>query len=140
MIYRLFAVVLLVAATASAAEACKCREKPPAKEALVQSDAVFLGKVTSVTEMGNEIVATFEVMQSWKGVKESKIIVQSGTHSCGFRFEMGKEYVVYGYNSEGKLSTNLCTRTRSFDGKDKSEIEALGEPEKMPPSPEAEKQ
>lgn len=135
MFYRSFAVVLLVAATAaSVAEACKCRQPPPPKESLEQSDAVFLGKVTSIAEEENGIVATIEVTQSWKGVKEAKVTVSTAAHSasCGFGFEKGKQYVVYAHASEGKLSTNICTRTRAFDGKDKSEIEALGPPEKMP--------
>lgn len=139
MFYRASVVALLTAVLgATVADACKCRQPPPPKESLEQSDAVFLGKVTDIAEAENGIVVTLEVAMTWKGVEEPTVAVSTASHSaaCGFGFEKGKEYVVYAHKSEDKLSTNICTRTRAFDGKDKSEIEALGEPDKMPPAPE----
>jgi hypothetical protein len=57
---------------------------------------------------------TFEIEEAFKGIKgESvKIHTDAGGGSCGYPFEVGKEYLVYAYGaSEDSLGTGMCSRT-----------------------------
>jgi hypothetical protein len=45
--------------------------------------------------------------------KEIEILTGFGDGDCGYLFQVGMEYVIYAYmNSEGRLETGICTRTR----------------------------
>jgi hypothetical protein len=51
------------------------------------------------------------------GQQEIAISTGLGGGDCGFPFQRGLEYVVYAFrNSEGRLETNICSRTRRLDG------------------------
>jgi len=59
---------------------------------------------------------TFEIEEVFKGIKGKsvKIATDAGGGSCGYFFEVGKEYLVYAYGaSEDSLGTSICSRTRS---------------------------
>jgi len=118
---------------------------PPApKEALNQSDAVFVGRVISVDFPGGElgggsVSVTLEVSKYWKGVTSGQVIVTTAENSaaCGYvcesadctaGFKEGYEYLVYAsdYNSDGSLNTNICTRTRLLSDA-QEDLTALGE-------------
>jgi hypothetical protein len=47
--------------------------------------------------------------------KEIEILTGHGGGDCGYEFQVGADYVVYGYkNAEGRLETGICTRTRTL--------------------------
>jgi hypothetical protein len=48
-----------------------------------------------------------------RGLKEVEVLTGRGGGDCGYDFHMGEDYVVYAYkNSEGRLTTGTCSRTR----------------------------
>jgi hypothetical protein len=47
--------------------------------------------------------------------KEIEILTGQGSGDCGYAFQIGVDYVVYAYkNAEGRLETNICSRTRTL--------------------------
>ena len=47
--------------------------------------------------------------------KEIEIVTGSGGGDCGYEFQTSVDYVVYAYkNREGRLETNICSRTRTL--------------------------
>lgn len=49
------------------------------------------------------------------GQQEVEIATGLGGGDCGFSFQVGVDYVVYAYrNSQGRLETGICSRTRLF--------------------------
>jgi hypothetical protein len=48
--------------------------------------------------------------------REIEILTGLGGGDCGYPFQTGAEYVVYAYkNSDGRLETGICSRTRPLD-------------------------
>ena len=109
--------------------ACTCIKQDPA-EAFNKAAIVFVGKLLDGTEefttkyAPGKLVAgrlRFKTSETFKGSKTDIIQVQAdsmrGT-SCGdYGLEVGKEYVVYAYQSEsGILYTGVCSRTAEIDG------------------------
>jgi hypothetical protein len=101
--------------------ACSCAPPPSVEEALQQKTAVFSGKVINMKEYkkfwgssADPVEILFEVTGAWKGVKQSEVIVNTeiSSASCGYNFEMNKEYLVYAYGDEYGLKTGLCERTK----------------------------
>lgn len=45
--------------------------------------------------------------------------------SCDYTFEVGKKYLIYAYNDNGKLSTNICSRTAPLEEVSENEIKEL---------------
>jgi hypothetical protein len=132
IVLRISILLLLAAAVIivrpNCAYACSCRPPGTPAEELNQSDAVFLGRVVEVNAgSGDSTTVTFDVSNVWKGqITRTSILVTPGSSaSCGFTFEQGKDYVVYGRMNEGSLNTNLCSRTR-LAGEATEDIAALG--------------
>ena len=47
------------------------------------------------------------------GQKEIEIVTGMGGGDCGYAFQSGVDYIIYAYkNSEGRLETGICSRTR----------------------------
>ena len=47
------------------------------------------------------------------GQKEIEILTGRGGGDCGYSFQSGVDYIIYAYkNSEGRLETGICSRTR----------------------------
>lgn len=105
------------------AAACSCIMPESPQQTLQKSAAVFTGRVTGMTgevdgplgfggSSADPVIVSFDVSRAWKGITENRveIITAQSSASCGYRFEKGKEYLVYAYESEGKLSTGLCSR------------------------------
>lgn len=65
----------LVVASPTAASA-DCAPPPDIEQALALTDTAFVGEVTSLDFDGR--VATFEVLEVWKGVVEERVIVNGG--------------------------------------------------------------
>jgi hypothetical protein len=117
----LMAFSLTLGLSPSVASACSCIMPVPPLEALVQSDAVFVGTVTDVSLVGDyRKNVEFEALVVWKGDvgKETGVFTARDSAACGFAFEAGKTYVVYAHDDvEGEGRTaNSCSRTHEVSG------------------------
>lgn len=118
----------LQAIAPSTALACSCVPPPPPQEALAQSEAVFSGKVVSITTeeipgaegtgLLRRRAVVLEVASAWKGVSSLQITIRTAFDSagCGYDFVEGERYLVYTYKAaEGEsLETGLCNRTKAL--------------------------
>ncbi|MFQ5723636.1 MAG: hypothetical protein ACE5G6_04020 [Terriglobia bacterium] len=115
--------LLAVLIPAAWAEACSCARVGPACEVFGKTDAVFVGRVTSVsswiwTFFTGERRVWFAVSEGFRGVGSGeavRVVTGTGAGDCGYGFEEGGEYVVYAHRSRGgELRTSICTRTRGL--------------------------
>ncbi len=133
--------------------ACDCPTQATVKDAIKNSDIVITGKVIS-KEMINtkdtttnsmpfeitEVKYTIVVVHKHKGEFKNDtltIITGTGGGDCGFGFEVGKKYIVYGSNDKNSSShkprkilkntywTNICTRTVLYNDKEFKEIKSI---------------
>jgi len=114
--------------------ACSCVPPEPPPTAFAQAKAVFVGTVTGITGQGLapslvELVrrwlspssphafygrrVSVRVTDSWKGVTTANVELQTGYSSadCGYDFIVGNQYVIYAYQGQASLETNICRRT-----------------------------
>ncbi len=114
-------------------QACLCLPDVSANQAFEKSSAVFIGVVREVNNQQVEVIQRkvpfplpstvlicrfrMEVLAAWKGVTGDDVTVLTGTGGgdCGYDFEMGEVYLVYGeVRSADTVSTNICTRTHAY--------------------------
>lgn len=102
----IFMSIFIIVSFPSITSACSCAELPSVEEELEQSTAVFSGKVLGVREKRSlngymKKSVLFEVKNTWKGVKQSQMIITTGQGGgdCGIDFIVGKEYLVYANES-----------------------------------------
>ncbi len=114
---------------ADAALACSCGPLPEPRQARDQADAVFTGTVLGITQEGNRRLVRLRVEESWKGARCEEVTITTGLgdSDCGYAFQEGQSYLIYADKQRGKLSTNICTRTKptAEAGED---LAALGAP------------
>lgn len=94
------------------AHACSCMSAPIEKE-FSRSEAVFAGEAVSFEGAGSEDrMVTFRVAKTWKGPDRETLQVRTTASgaSCGYRFEEGREYVVYAAGDG--LEVGLCAARR----------------------------
>ena len=121
--------------------ACKCAQPGTPSEELEKFSAVFAGRVVSIQHSYDPNTASvspedrttvgFEVSTVWKGtVHEDMHMTTPPTGgSCGFSFVEGKEYIVYGHDSnyaDGGYTVGICSRTALLD-QAQADIDALGD-------------
>jgi len=100
--------------------ACSCAPPPSAAQSLGQAGAVFSGKVLQVKRVkgGNgqdgQVEVVFAVDASWKGAERRvmSVFTASNSAACGYGFRRGRTYLVYAAESEGRLATTICSRTK----------------------------
>ena len=121
----IFISIILLGSFPSITSACSCAELPSVEEEFERSQAVFSGKVVDVREKrsikGYQTKSVlFEVTNTWKGVKQSQMIITTGQggESCGFHFNEGQEYLVYAnestmYGAKSLVAT-ICDRTNKL--------------------------
>ena len=117
---KLLLLLVGIVILSSLVNACECTGSVPTKDAYDMATSVFLGKVVDIDKsaimLGNagEVKYTFDVLNVWKGENANLIEVYSGfdSASCGYEFKLDEEYLVYTYESEGKLLTSICENTR----------------------------
>ncbi|WP_270179725.1 hypothetical protein [Alkalihalobacillus sp. CinArs1] len=101
--------------------ACSCA-KPSVEEVLEDPNTViFSGVVKGIDEnkglftasTADPVSVSFQVEKTYKNLDRSRVLVSTArsSASCGYEFEEGKGYLVYGYEREGSIETNFCTRT-----------------------------
>ena len=74
-------------------------------------------KATPTPLTGPKRVVRMQIAEVLTGVdpgqKEIEILTGMGGGDCGYSFQSGVDYIVYAYkNSEGRLETGICSRTR----------------------------
>lgn len=116
------------------AGACSCVASPngsPPCESLWASDAVFVGRVLSVTTVPDleadlrtpawarfRHSVTFDVTDVFNGAVRSRtdVLTDTSSSSCGYPFDQGHEYLVHAsLSSGGRLETDLCAGTRPIE-------------------------
>jgi 5-hydroxyisourate hydrolase-like protein (transthyretin family) len=126
MRHLVLAMAALVASEALA-EACTCIGPVPACQATWQADAVFVARVVAIAEAPpdpkeqtpwrNRRVQV-RVTEAFRGVASREVDVFTGTGGgdCGYNFGVGGDYLIYAYRhpQNGRLSTGICSRTRSL--------------------------
>ena len=128
------ALIVFGAATAlnqpQAVYACSCVQPAPPLEARDQAAAVFAGTVNAIAPAGpgaEGVFVTFDLTQSWKGPSPAQLTLttSASSASCAFEFTPGEQYLVYGFPQDGRISTNLCSRTARLADAG-ADLEALG--------------
>jgi hypothetical protein len=139
MVRLVIAVLLffMMFATPQPARACSCAPSGSPSMGVSQSDAVFSGKVTNITDNNNVITSffakivlkmgvkqyiaykerfgghkiTFAVKDSWKLVDTTAIQVNTGYGGadCGYEFSVGNDYLIYASHAYGKPGNYLVT-------------------------------
>lgn len=93
------------------------------QESIDATDVIFSGTVESVRASGEwQLGVTMTVNDGWKGLEaseRSEVTVYTATDSaaCGYAFEEGEEYLVYGYRDEetGVVRAGLCSATKPLE-------------------------
>ncbi len=130
----LLLVCLWLAGAPPQAAACTCSTPGPPCEAFWKAYAVFVGRVLAVAEqppvrvkpsdpppIGLGVNVTLAIVERFTGDLGDQPTIEITTGrsdgDCGYRFEVGRDYVVYAWRTEGRalLSTSICTRTRPVD-------------------------
>ncbi len=112
--------VLCVFSLARSSWACSCAPGFTPQQAAAQASAIFLGKAEKVAAPSSsqpfgEVQVKFKVDRFWKGLTSRHVVVGTWSSSamCGYGFREGDNYLVYAHiDSQGKLQTSLCSRTR----------------------------
>ncbi|MFS8084052.1 MAG: carboxypeptidase regulatory-like domain-containing protein, partial [Acidobacteriota bacterium] len=125
----LFAFTVVVVFASSNAHACTCAGNHPVCQDYWEASAVFVGTVIdsrSVTikegEYPHEMrLVRLSLDEAFRGVEgaEVEVLTGFGGGDCGFGFRQTEQYLVYAYQSEGKLYTSICSRTKSISEADK---------------------
>jgi len=130
MIKRLFrflasATLLLVGSSLTSVIACSCLGPGPPCQAYWNSEVVFTGRALSVARVevdweGQKIprrLFRFKLEKSFRGNSDALIDVLTGLGGgdCGYDFELGVDYLVYGATVTGKpwVGTSICSRTQT---------------------------
>ena len=79
------------------------------------ASAVFSAEVIEISQQPNvyNVIIKLKVSKSWKRINSQEIILTTGRGGgdCGYRFEIGKKYLVYAYGERNDLGTGICSRT-----------------------------
>jgi hypothetical protein len=154
--WYLLSAILYSLLTPSTGFACSCGddaspEKTMAQRILQSKDkakVVFSGKVVAQetiratkTLSGNPtevelFVVRFKVERWWKGNNTDEVILYTNKFrtfdgyekifSCDYSFKEGERYLVYAYEFEEQLHTDICTRTKLLE-KAEDDLKELGE-------------
>lgn len=102
--------------------------------ALQRSDAVFQGIVTATNPISPNVAYTewstdFQVSRKWKGLVPAvvHVVATRDDGSCGIKFNVGKDYIVYGIASKepSVFHTVICLRTGEFESAEASALDQL---------------
>lgn len=110
--FALAASLALLALPPSTAAACSCMQQTP-EEAAENASAIFEGQVARIETVEGGFTVHFNVVRTFKGPSHEELEVHTGADSagCGYAFAQGTSYLVYASESEGALSTSLCSHT-----------------------------
>ena len=144
-IHPLVLAILALAFSSAPAFGCKCFPPPPdirnarelAELAADGSDAIFEGRVERIelkwafleAKAGDLISVdvehsppvmqvSFDVARSYRGAQQKNVRIRTGVGGgdCGFKFEVGKQYLVYAFaGKSGQLATGICSGTARLE-------------------------
>ena len=109
--------------------ACDCAGNRPPCQEYWEASAVFIGTVidsrsltikqgTYPQQRRAVRISLDEIFRGIEGA-EVEVLTGFGGGDCGFGFRQAQQYLVYAYRSDdGKLSTSICTRTKSISQAD----------------------
>jgi hypothetical protein len=129
IVFSMFICLAIFALTArpSVSYACKCVEPKSVEEELELSDTVFKGKIIEMKQVKHSRKILFEVINIWKGLSTSQIVLIDEPSSCSIDFNEGQEYLVYAKNNgNDEFTSNICDRTIELISADK-DLLLLGE-------------
>jgi hypothetical protein len=141
---KIIITILILKGTMNMLIACSCNT-PTIENNIKNSDVIVLAKVISIERINVEnkdlkqgqfkitITKTIvDIEQKFKGnFRKKKVVFYSGNErgNCGFFFEIGERYTIFGYREGRLLSsydfglpkkkssfwTDVCTRTRKYN-------------------------
>lgn len=102
--------------------ACSCALKS-VDEYITSSDRVFIGKVSDIKSpyfsisSSDQSKVSFIISKVYKGDIKDEVTIGTAkdSASCGYSFEKDQEYLVYVSNSDGGLTTDLCSGTKKLE-------------------------
>jgi hypothetical protein len=120
------AAVLVLVLADDEALACSCVQSGPPCQAAWSVEAVFAGKVRAIERIDEpgrpdaflSVRVTFDVEQGYISAPAARVEVTTGSGGgdCGYRFTVGKRYLVYASrHNSGGLVTGICSRTRPIE-------------------------
>lgn len=127
---RLFLVLLvLLVGNPIVALACSCKPPGPTCQSFWKTDSVFVGEVLTMEQITvprdvggstinvGQLVVRFRVNKAYRGYVGSEVVVQTGIGGgdCGYHFERGHTYLVYGHVFNGALHTGICSGTEPIE-------------------------
>ena len=139
---------------------CTCGSEPSVKEEFINKDLIVSGKIISSEMVAFDSAGKLIVQRKWDlskyTIRRYKLVIREvfkgkfyqdtitiysdiSDASCGYYFETGKSYLVYGMDHTKPLMedipqlpsgknliwTHLCTRTREYDEKEASKLRRL---------------
>jgi hypothetical protein len=114
----MFSIAIVVAiSNGQVASACSCAIQPNPATGLAASTSVFEGRVAKIESGQQNNLVIFDVTQVWKGPISKTITVSTAANqtSCGYDFELGKQYIVYAYGSSQALGVESCGKTTTIE-------------------------
>lgn len=132
LVLLLAASFVLAAPVPPAPEAPRCTcmsPKRPACEVWWQTAAIFVGRVTDIESVTEEMddgqeqrskIVTLRVQERLQGLdreREVEVRTGAGGGDCGFDFQRNETYLVYANRSArtGRMETGICSRTALVD-------------------------
>lgn len=126
----LLGLTVLMLFSSTRVSACSCAGEDSPCEEYWEVTAVFIGtviegKLVTVKEGDFEYqrrAVRISIDEAFRGVEgaEVEVLTGLGGGDCGFGFRRAQQFLVYAYRSESdqKLHTNICTRTRAISEAD----------------------
>ncbi len=108
-LWLLAAAAVLMIAAPQRVNALDCVAPPPVEESYERYDAIVLGKVESIRSSGSFHIVRIAVLQSFKGVDETRIELRE-SRDWG-ESEVDGTYLYFMNSSIGKWETPLCAPT-----------------------------
>jgi len=85
------------------------------RDEYTKATGVISGEVLEVTKEPDTfwVKVKFKVENTWKKKFSREVTIKTASDgaTCGYAFEVGKKYLVYVYDRQNTLETNICTRT-----------------------------
>lgn len=102
---------------------------------MASHDAVLAGRVVEIVEpvdftVQEYLLVTFAVSSVWKGEVQQITTVSTAPNGaqCGYPFELGEQYLVYGYSSVDGLHAGLCSLRTNVLSAATEDTQQLGDP------------
>ena len=125
---RSILLLVLFVGSSLVARACTCAPRGPACQSFWTTDSVFVGTVLTIepitvpmhigsSTLIQQLVVRFHVIKAYSGNPGSDVTVQTGLGGgdCGYHFDPGHAYLVYGHKSNGTLYTSICSGTQPIE-------------------------